>query len=328
MARESKIDDVIKEAKDEGSGWLRVPGGISYQPPVDRCTKCKVEIPRHASAKTCISCARQACALLDDESWETLAEGCYATARKTNKGPGSCSRCESCYGTKTISYTKEVGGLKYCTSEPCPGAELEIRLALFNGAQCPGRHHAVEFDGFEGVHASQAKAKIDIRRWCESMKAGSRGWLLSGKSGRGKTHLLVSLVRYLTIHRGLMVKYLDWGELIRKMKSSFDARDNASESIQDSYATVPILIIDEIGKGPVTEWRAELLETLVDRRYRNPSLTTCAACNRGDLDITMSGRENAAMRVTSRLSEIMHARLIEGHDRRPHIGGLYGGESA
>jgi DNA replication protein DnaC len=298
--------------------YVRPPKGMQIERTPTLCEQCG-DKPRTAGARTCLLCAAKSCVMMSSKGFEYFADGLFARARIVEMSQEKITTCESCYGSMEITYDMVSGNRTYTACAPCPGSKLQTAIGLFNASQCPARHMRAEFASFKPAHQSQAEAHRDLDVWSSSMKPGDKGWFLVGQSGVGKTHLLVAIAKRLTILRSIRVAYVDWSDLVSQLQTSLSSAGDVNQ-ILERYATVPVLILDELGKGSATEWRSEVIENLIDRRYRNIALTTIVAANPGDIELSTKRNANATMRMKSRLMEVTTAIHVIGRDYR-ELGG-------
>ena len=90
--------------------------------------------------------------------------------------------------------------------------------------------------------------------------------MLWGTPGTGKTHLITAFLAYLSLERGLPCRFIDFGDLTTRIKRGYDQGMSENEVIDD-LVKIPILCIDELGKGRGSEWEISVLDALVNRRY-------------------------------------------------------------
>lgn len=103
---------------------------------------------------------------------------------------------------------------------------------------------------------------------------------LIGGFGNGKTHLAIgTLNEWMEAgHNGRFTKAADWLAMMRKHAVPEEGQVD-SEYLLDAYAKVEMLAIDDLGAEKSTEWGAEQLYRLLDRRYdsRLPTFVTSNA---------------------------------------------------
>jgi DNA replication protein DnaC len=201
----------------------------------------------------------------------------------------------------------------------------------FNHAAIPARHAdstLVSFDkDLEGVTESFIRAFS----WTESFDPGreNRGLVLHGQVGRGKTHLMVAMIRELTLRKGTAVRFIEVTELLSQLREAFSERRSTS-SLLHSVSNVPVLAIDELGKGGRTDWQMSVIDEVISRRY-NTMGTILATTNYPPGPPTGAGSVNLAdeaslqrqtlgdrigARAYSRLREVCDFVEIRGADYR------------
>jgi hypothetical protein len=163
-----------------------------------------------------------------------------------------------------------------------------------------------------------------------------RGLVLVGGPGLGKTHLVCALLAHLTLERGIGCRFVDYYQLLARIRSTFDGRGGAESeaSILAPLVETPVLVLDDLGKGQATPWEWTIVDQLITRRY-NAGRVVIATTNfllADDLDRRaqqpQSGRRRAEEsledrigdRLVSRLRETCEFCLLEGSDYRALLG--------
>lgn len=95
---------------------------------------------------------------------------------------------------------------------------------------------------------------------------GRNGLFIAGPKGTGKTHLAAAVANQL-IQNGTPVICMTMIDLLERIKRTF-AREGADEgTVLRLYKTVPLLVIDDMGKEPPTEWAVSTIYNIINGRY-------------------------------------------------------------
>lgn len=95
----------------------------------------------------------------------------------------------------------------------------------------------------------------------------SRGLLIDGPVGSGKTFLLACVANELLAH-GRAVRYISYSDFLFLVRLSFapDSPYSEYELIRD-IERIPVLIIDDLGTEQATDFSSSLLYRIIDHRY-------------------------------------------------------------
>lgn len=240
----------------------------------------------------------------------------------------SCGRCRD--SGRVILETPEGFAAGRCKCQRIPD-----RIGLFNRAGLPARYALVSLAGFMhgalqyGDH-EKIRAMGSVTAWMDRFdpKTENPGLVLYGEVGRGKTHLLAAMVKSLVFEKGVPARFIEFSRLLGMLKEGFSAGRSGSE-LMDELVSAPVLAIDELGKGRMTDWELTVIDEIVSRRY-NAMRCTLATTNYAPKGASGAEIPNAATpsqaaqtlgdrvgdRVWSRLREMGSFVEVRGQDFR------------
>jgi DNA replication protein DnaC len=192
----------------------------------------------------------------------------------------------------------------------CQSAEERAELWR---ARAVRRHEARVPPEFARARLAAA-APSQVARWVRGYCAGDAGdrfsLMLSGRVGRGKTYLAYAALRAVA-EAG--VEHAAWagGTVSSVFARMRPGSGEERSSVVRELASVPILLLDDVGAGKGTEWTEETFLDLLDARSRSrrPVIVTTNA--------TSSELRGAiGDRALSRLGGMCLEVAVEGDDRR------------
>ncbi|MCK5610599.1 ATP-binding protein [Candidatus Pacearchaeota archaeon] len=179
--------------------------------------------------------------------------------------------------------------------------ELRLR-SILNEMKIPTDYRKKRYKNYSNVEiASKVKKIVDLKL----------SLVLSGKTGRGKTHLAVASLLY------MMKKYENGKPLFLSAPELFvELRDRiknnvTEQSIIDRYLRVPLLLIDDLGVETTTDRSVETFYSIVDGRSRSNNQLIITS----ELTLREIG-EIYGDRLASRLCGMGEYLRIEGDDYR------------
>jgi len=212
----------------------------------------------------------------------------------------------------------------------CRCQKLPDRIELFNRANIPARHANSSFTSFQPeLNPGVSGGYRVCQSWVGGYQHGreNRGLILFGGVGQGKTHLLVSMLRALIMEHGVEARFVEFSHLLSQLKEGYDSGTGESTTLVP-LVRVPVLAIDELGKGRGSEWELGIIDQLVSHRYNalgtilastnyepKPS-TGIAQPNFVQPDRVQSLGDRVGDRVLSRLREMCQNLRLDGEDIR------------
>ena len=243
------------------------------------------------------------------------------------------------YGTKHYNEDKRINQL---AARLYMEAEYG-KTAAQNGV--PAEYNNFSLDDFQLENESQKNAARVVMGFIRDSKACSqknrgkgerntfyglhpKGLFIYGNIGTGKT-MLSCIVCNIFSYEGIPSIFKNWGgisqEYLATMKKDGEGSDKTGLDISSKYKTIPILVIDDLGKFKMSSYQVSILFDIIDYRITNGLLTIVTANYnledlRGQLTPS-SGRYDVTLpdAIISRLTGNLLPIELEGEDwRRTH----------
>jgi len=233
--------------------------------------------------------------------------------------------CQRCQGVGYV--TKEENGV--LISGRCRCQKLPDRIKMFNRSGIPARHGKDSFRNFQHTSKSATIALGLINDWVHEFGKNqqTKGLVLTGEVGRGKTHLLIGICKTLIFEYGIPTRFVEFSRLLSLLKESYSKGLSDSKIITE-LVNIDVLAIDELGKGRLTEWEMTIIDEIISRRY-NAMKTLIGTSNYAwkiasgtptpNLAIQAFNQtlgDRVGMRTFSRLQELSISLEVKGTDFR------------
>ena len=224
-----------------------------------------------------------------------------------------------CVGRPPYNYWDEEGESQWCPLKPLR-RRLEVTKGLFKGCAVPERFKWKFIDAFSTTtptgqpiaHAEQFLAYVSSL--VDSGGEPRRGFFLHGPPGTGKTLLACIMLNELLLHRTRPGRFLTVSRFLQRLRDTYseESRDYGQTwPVIEEMATIPYLILDDLGTQRNTEWEKEQLYNLIDARYSDERLTIITT-NYPLEEV----REISEGRIYSRLMEMCLRVEMSGDDYR------------
>jgi len=221
---------------------------------------------------------------------------------------GGCSLCGGT-GWKPASTDGTVRGVVRC--DCMAQASLERRL---RAARIPARYQHCDFPSFQAnVHEQPAfnqslsAARMQAEAFVRDFVPGRTefGLLFMGRSGVGKTHLAVAVLRGL-LERGADCLFCDFRELLKTIQDSYNPVSQTTEmQVLTPVLESEVLLLDDVGASKPSVWVLDTVGHIINTRYNDRRVTLITT---NYLDAKSSPNEDT---LAERIGERMRSRLYE-----------------
>lgn len=184
------------------------------------------------------------------------------------------------------------------------------------------------FDTFE-ITKDNAKAAKVAKAYADNFnmklpgpnnpEPGRNGLFITGPKGTGKTHLAAAIANQL-MNQGTAVICMTMIDLLERIKRTYEKNADSESTVLTLYKQVPLLIIDDMGKEPATEWGISKIYAIINGRYEG-YMPTIVTTNYDDQQLVKrltppGGDDITADATIDRLREMCHALPMTGQSWR------------
>lgn len=189
------------------------------------------------------------------------------------------------------------------------------------------------FDTFQPAKENQKALRV-CKAYADSFREklpknnpdpGRNGLFITGPKGTGKTHLAAAIANQL-MQNGTAVICMTMIDLLDRIKRTYEQSrqyggETSEGSVLNAYKTVPLLVIDDMGKEPATEWAVSKIYAIINARYE-AYMPTIITTNYTDAELVLrltpkdSGDPTTADATIDRLREMCAAIVTTGESWR------------
>jgi len=208
--------------------------------------------------------------------------------------------------------TKYYQALKftYIECKSAPERKRAIRLeALIESSGMKEGYKNKTFDNFQ-VDKDNKKAYEVCKQYAANFGPSSGNlFLYSDKPGTGKTHLACAITNEL-LKRFVISLFVVVPELLNEMSAKVGRNEDVFGMVQE-IMDVPFLVLDDLGKEKITDWRKEQLYIIInDRVASNKPMVITTNCSIKELEKRLDPA------TVSRIVENSKVIELNGPDRR------------
>lgn len=192
---------------------------------------------------------------------------------------------------------------------------------LFGDSGMSRRALCCKFEGYQSTfnnHEALQTCNEYVKDFDIIQRNQRNGLFIVGNCGVGKSHLAYAVANAL-IEKNTSVICMTMIDLLLKIKSSFQSKEQTEEQILKIYEDCSLLVIDDLGKEKPTEWALQMIYTIVDRRY-NALKPIIVTTNYGASDLikrfTLNDDSSTGAAIVDRLFETCNYVPITGDSFR------------
>lgn len=180
--------------------------------------------------------------------------------------------CVVCFGKCAHEVSEEHDGVLTKSVKQCVTPSLGRVVSILNNAHLPARYAKATLKEFANRSGNYQKIISHIEKWIQDFKfeRSQSGLVLQGDVGIGKTYLLICIAKRLAI-KGIGIKFVDFFQLLLDIKTKFEGKTTSlgANSYIKELIDAPVLIIDELGKGRLSDFETMVLDQIVMGRYNS-----------------------------------------------------------
>lgn len=187
-------------------------------------------------------------------------------------------KCPICWDSRFVHPVQEDGKPDYTRVVSCRCVQREAnetrKKALLAYCELPPEGLEMTFENFRRTPGTE-----EAYQACLAMAEERFDKLritLMGHTGRGKTHLAIAVVNR-WLQKGKPAKYIYVPNMLDELREGFEKEgDESYYSRYQTFLTVPMLVMDDLGTENPTAWVQERLDTIYNTRLMNrlPTITT------------------------------------------------------
>lgn len=138
----------------------------------------------------------------------------------------------------------------------------------------PRAYANTTFDGFE-VRQGTETALRNARKYAENINAITKGLLLIGNTGSGKTHLAAAIANTV-LDAGYTVKFARAADIPYEIQKTYGDSVKSEDEVIEPLRRCKLLIVDDLGADKLTDFDRAVIHGILDYRIINckPTVVT------------------------------------------------------
>lgn len=148
-------------------------------------------------------------------------------------------------------------------------AQRQLVKKLLGESGMGARFHNRTFETMEETDDNR-KAIMLGKRFVRSFgtQMDKNSFMIHGPVGTGKTHLAAAIANSL-IQKGTPVVFMTGSDLMLKLKETFGDKERSEDELVELCKTVPLLVIDDLGKEKPSGYAIEKFYNIINGRNEN-----------------------------------------------------------
>ena len=165
--------------------------------------------------------------------YEIGVSGAFAEAKVSQ----DVKNCPACFGQGRMVSGND--------SKPCQNPPISKVINNFNSAEIPAKYFEAEIGKFSNYSGNAKEVIKKINSWKDQFKPhDSKGLIVTGPVGVGKTYLMAGLARHF-LEKGMSVQFSDFFTLLADLRAGY-SKGQSEANLLAPLIRVDVLLIDEL----------------------------------------------------------------------------------